>query len=121
MTNLHGKVVLDNGEVVGTGWIPPMPDLRDYTQEHEEVAPILEKVGIIPGAIPGNMPRRVDLRQWCSPVKNQGSLNACSAHAAAGIIEYYQKKVYGKYIDASRLFIYKNSRNLMQVTGDTGA
>lgn len=122
MDTLQGTVVLDNGEVVGTGWIPPLPDLRDYTPEHKEVAPLLEKVGIKPGgALPGNMPRRVDLRQWCSPVESQGSLNACSAHAAAGIIEYYERKAFGKHIEASRLFIYKNTRNLMQVTGDTGA
>jgi C1A family cysteine protease len=36
-------------------------------------------------------------------------------------VEYFQKKAYGTYIDASRLFLYKATRNLMHETGDTGA
>jgi len=122
MQTLDDKVYIEEtDEYMGTGWIPPYPDLRDYTPEHEKVAPALQKVGINPGQMPGSMPRRVDLRQWCSPVESQGSLNACSAHAASSIIEYYEKRAFGKYIDASRLFIYKNTRNLMQTTGDSGA
>ena len=63
----------------------------------------------------------VDLRQWCSPVENQGSLGSCTANAAVGIVEYYEKRAFNKHIEASRLFLYKVTRNLMQVTGDTGA
>ena len=49
-----------------------------------------------------------------------GNLGSCTAHACAGIIEYYEKRAFNNYVDASRLFIYKTSRNLMQVTGDSG-
>lgn len=45
----------------------------------------------------------------------------CTAHAGVGLIEYFEKKAYNKYLDASRLFLYKVTRNLMGVTGDTGA
>jgi C1A family cysteine protease len=122
MCDIYEKVLIEEtGELMGTGWIPPMPDLRDYTEEHESIAPMLEKAGIKPGEMPGSVPRKVDLRQWCSPVESQGGLNSCSAHAAAGIIEYYEKRTHKKHIDASRLFIYKNTRNLMRVSGDTGA
>jgi hypothetical protein len=38
----------ETGEVVGTGWLPPLPDLRDYTVEHHEVAPMVKKLGIKP-------------------------------------------------------------------------
>ncbi len=123
MECFQGKVTIEEtGEVFGTGWIPPAPDLRDYTAEHEDIKPMLKEIGINPGEpLPGNIPRRVDLRRWCSPVESQGSINSCSANAAAGIVEYYERKAFNKYIDASRLFIYKATRNLMQVTGDTGA
>ncbi|MDZ7636052.1 MAG: C1 family peptidase [Bacteroidales bacterium] len=63
----------------------------------------------------------MDLREWCSPIENQLDLGACTAHAAAGIVEYFEKRAFGKHIDASRLFLYKTTRNLMQVSGDTGA
>jgi C1A family cysteine protease len=67
------------------------------------------------------IPGSVDLRQWCSPIENQLSLGSCTAHAGVGIVEYYEKRAFGKYIDASRLFLYKATRNLLHWTGDTGA
>ncbi|WP_211367692.1 hypothetical protein [Sporomusa termitida] len=62
------------------------------------------------------------LRQWCStPVPEQGKLGACTAHAAAAIIEYFQNRAFGKHFTASRQFIYKNARNLQGVPGDQGS
>jgi C1A family cysteine protease len=63
----------------------------------------------------------VDLSGYCSPVENQGALGSCSAHATLGIVEYYERRAFGKHIDGSRLFVYKTTRNFMGVTGDTGA
>jgi C1A family cysteine protease len=37
------------------------------------------------------------------------------------MIEYYERKSFGRHIDASRLFFYKVTRNLMKQKGDTGA
>ncbi|QDR83433.1 hypothetical protein SPTER_49240 (plasmid) [Sporomusa termitida] len=62
------------------------------------------------------------MRQWCStPVPEQGKLGACTAHAAAAIIEYFQNRAFGKHFTASRQFIYKNARNLQGVPGDQGS
>jgi len=36
----------ESGKIVGTGWIPDVPDLRDYTDEHPDVAQMIEKLGI---------------------------------------------------------------------------
>jgi C1A family cysteine protease len=106
----------------GTGWLPPIYDARDYTEEHREIKPMVEKLKIPQEAArEPALPSLVDLRPYCSAVENQGVLSACSAHAAAGIVEYFEKRTHDKYIDASRLFIYKNTRNLMGISGDTGA
>ena len=48
-------------------------------------------------------------------------LGSCTAHAGVGVIEYYERKAFGRHIDASRLFLYKVTRNLMKMKGDTGA
>jgi C1A family cysteine protease len=100
-----------------------MPDLRDYTEESPTIVAMNKKLGIAgtraaraPAAPPG-----VDLRGWCSPVEDQGMLNSCTAHAAAGVVEYFQRRAFGTHLEASRLFIYKSTRSLMKVTGDTGA
>jgi C1A family cysteine protease len=109
------------------GWIPDYPDFRDYTEDTEEVKEILKPSGLLlptagkksPKSKP--LPASVDLRPWCSPVEDQGRLGSCTAHAGVGIIEYYERKSFGRHIDASRLFLYKVTRNLMKMKGDTGA
>ena len=119
MYNLYSKVNLpETNGTVGTGWLPPVPDMRDYTVETKAIKSMAKGLGIGKTL---SAPPTVDLRQWCSPIENQLNLGSCSAHAAVGIVEYFEKRAHGKYIDASRLFVYKTTRNLMHVTGDTGA
>lgn len=102
----------------GMGWIPDYPDFRDYTEETEEVR---STFGTMKAPKEKGIPSSVDLRQWCSPVEDQGGLGSCTAHAGVGMIEYYERKSFGRHIDASRLFLYKVTRNLMKMKGDTGA
>ena len=120
MSILNKKIQV-NGvyDPVGTGWLPPMPDLRDYTENHIEITAFNQKLKMSKGKL--KLPTSVDLRQWCSPVENQGSLGSCTANAAIGVVEYFENRAFGKFLDGSRLFLYKTTRNLMQETGDTGA
>ena len=99
------------------GWIPDYPDFRDYTEKTGEIKEALGAI-VLP-KIKG-LPASVDLREWCSPVEDQRNLGSCTAHAGAGIIEYYERKAFGRHIEASRLFLYKVTRNLMKMKGDTG-
>jgi C1A family cysteine protease len=101
------------------GWLPDYPDFRDYTEEHEEISRVLATTKSLKKT--SKAPASVDLKAWCSPVEDQGSLGSCTAHAGIGIVEYYEKKAFGKYIEASRLFLYKVTRNLLHSKGDTGA
>ncbi len=105
---------------LGMGWLPDYPDFRDYTAESKAMKTMLTKVGVVnPKGL--TIAPMVDLRQWCSPVEDQGTLGACTAHAGVGMVEYFERKAFGKHIDASRLFLYKATRNLLNWTGDTGA
>jgi C1A family cysteine protease len=120
MYPLYKKIeLLGTKEPVGTGWLPPIPDLRDYSSEHKVIKEMAKKLGVTGKAL--SMPATVDLRTWCSPIENQKNLGSCSAHAGMGIVEYFERRAFGKHIDGSRLFLYKTTRNLMNVTGDTGA
>jgi C1A family cysteine protease len=105
------------------GWMRDLPDVRDYTSGHEDVAPILNssRAGDTICADAPALPARVDLRQWCSPVEDQRNIGSCTANAGVGIVEYYQRRRFGKHLDGSRLFVYKATRNLLGMTGDTGA
>jgi C1A family cysteine protease len=102
----------------GMGWLPDFPDFRDRTPAHAAVEPLIAKTAIEKAA---SLPDRVDLSQWCSPVENQGSLGSCTANAAVGLYEYFERRANGEHVDASRMFVYKTSRNLLHWTGDTGA
>ena len=66
-------------------------------------------------------PTLVDLRRYCSPIENQGSLGSCTGQAIAGAIELLNKRN-GKPTDVSRLFIYYYERVLLgTVNYDSGA
>ncbi len=90
------------------GWVPDVPDQRDYL--YSAIRPVVK------------LPQRVDLRGSCSAVENQGSLGSCTAQALAGNLEYLDKKADLLYTDVSRLFIYYNERQSIDaVNYDSGA
>lgn len=103
------------------GWLPDYPDFRDYTPEHEMVAAKLVRTKAADPSAAGSLPNTVDLRQWCPPVEDQGDLGSCTANAGVALVEYFERRSFGKHIDASRLFLYKTTRNLLHQTGDSGA
>ena len=114
------------------GWRRDLPDFRDFTVDHnqlserlkalgnqEPVKDMLETTGISKRKSK-KIPSKVDLRKWCSPIEHQGNIGSCTAQAGVGILEYFEKRSFGKILDASRLFLYKTTRNLMKETGDSG-
>lgn len=56
------------------------------------------------------LPARVDLREFMTPVEDQGNTNSCAANATAGAFEYLFQRHQGERRDASRLYIYYNGR-----------
>ncbi|HPW17495.1 MAG TPA: C1 family peptidase [Candidatus Aminicenantes bacterium] len=116
---------MDGTRTRGLGWIPDFPDFRDYTEATPDVRDALAPTGLGAAARgrpgPPRLAAAVDLRPWASPVEDQGALGSCTAQAGAGVIEYYERKAFGRHIDASRLFLYKATRNLMKAKGDSGA
>jgi C1A family cysteine protease len=125
---MTGKIGIE----LGLGWFPDYPDFRDFTQERDQVnnrlkkldqKPIremVEQVGLLKTS-GRDLPTSQDLRRWCPPIENQRSLGSCTANAGVALVEYYERRACGKHIDASRLFLYKTTRNLLHWTGDTGA
>lgn len=108
----------------GMGWLRDWPDFRDYTVEHAKIQPLVSETRAAAAAkpkAPAAPPPTVDLRPWCSPIEDQGALGSCTANAGVGLVEYFERRAFGTHIDASRLFLYKATRNLLHWTGDTGA
>jgi len=111
MTTIHG---------MGMGWHRDLPDIRDYTAEADKVSKVLAQSASLK-KVAKAVPPAMDLRQWCSPIEDQGSLGSCTAHASVGMMEYYERRAFKRHLDASRLFLYKVTRNLLGFKGDDGA
>lgn len=115
------------------GWLPDYPDFRDMTVEHDDLSDRLKKLGQEDSVKKmlektgfaklgrAALPSSVKLNSWFSPVEDQGDLGSCTANAGVGLVEYFERRAFGKHTDASRLFLYKTTRNLMHETGDNGA
>ncbi len=100
------------------GYFRDLPDIRDYHAATASVAKILKESKPLKGLT--TLPPSVDLRAWCSPIEDQGNLGSCTANAGVGVLEYFERRAFGKYLDASRLFLYKTERDLLGWHGDTG-
>jgi C1A family cysteine protease len=114
----------------GMGWLPDYPDFRDNTVTLDKVSDKLKRLGqkesikkMLLKTKPekATLPASISLLEWFSPIENQGQVGSCTANAGVGLVEYFEKRAFQKHIDASRLFLYKATRNLMRQTGDNGA
>ncbi len=103
------------------GWLKDYADIRDFSPGHNIVKPMLSGIKKTPLNFTSDVPEKVDLRSLCSPVEDQENIGSCTANAGVGLIEYFENKAYNKFLDASRLFLYKVTRNYLQMQGDTGA
>jgi C1A family cysteine protease len=121
-------------EQKGMGWQRDLPDFRDYnlntdmkdvSESRKEkgvkksIKDLAKQMGVLNA--PATLPTSVNLIPWFSPIEDQGALGSCTANAGVAILEYFERRAFGNHIDASRLFLYKATRNLLNWTGDTGA
>ena len=47
-------------------------------------------------------------------------MGSCTVNAGVGLVEYFERRAHRKHIDASRLFLYKVTRKMLNFKGDTG-
>ncbi len=104
----------------GMGWMRDLPDYRDLLVDSPKIQEIRDQSQKLKKTAK-SIPAVVDLRPWCSPIEDQEDLGSCTANAGVGILEYFQRRAFGKHLDGSRLFLYKVTRNLLGWTGDQGA
>lgn len=108
-----------NGFTRAMGWLRDLPDFRDFTIDQDEaparaqrtgtdasIRTMLTRIGTLDGPIGAPSPL-VDLRPWMSPVEDQGEIGSCTAQAGIGLVEYYERRAFGRHVNRSRLFLYK--------------
>jgi C1A family cysteine protease len=114
------------------GYLPDLPSIRDYSVETTDVSEskralkekpisvLLKAAGVARPASPP-LPPATDLRPWCPAIEDQKEIGSCTAQAGVALIEFFENKAFGTYVDASRLFLYKVTRRLAHLQGDSGA
>jgi C1A family cysteine protease len=104
---VHGS--LATRPVQRFGWLPDLPDARDYLYS-------------APEAVLSQLPTKVDLRPKMPPVYDQGQLGSCTANAIAAAFEFDQLAQRQPDFMPSRLFIYYNERAIEgTLDSDSGA
>lgn len=110
----------------GIGLLPDVPDHRDHVfppgsgSSDDTLCGWMSRVRRERGA---KVPAAVDLRDRheFTAVEDQGELGSCTAQAVAGLAEFLVLRDADQTIDLSRLFLYRVTRNLMGLEGDSGA
>jgi C1A family cysteine protease len=92
------------------GWVPDIPDARDHLYA-------------APPRTMAALPPKMDLRQQCPAVYDQGQLGSCTGNAIAGAVHFDRmKQSLTPDFVPSRLFIYYNERVIEHTVGaDSGA
>jgi C1A family cysteine protease len=86
-------------------------DLRDFSY----TALVFKRIS--------ELPKKIDLREQCSPIVNQGNLGSCTANAiVSGLREYLLIQNKQKLVFLSRLFLYYEERKIENtIDEDSGA
>jgi C1A family cysteine protease len=104
----------------GLGWHRDLQDFRDFTPDSPPVKSLFDRLP--PSAHrPEALPAQVDLRGYFPEVYDQQSLNACSALACAGLVEYFDHRAFGNSREPSGLFLHQMTRKLLRTHDDCGA
>jgi C1A family cysteine protease len=98
----------------GLGWHRDLPDPRDFTPKHDVVVKLLHDLD------PAGRLDRVDLREYCPEIDNQGRLETSSVHACLGMVAYFERRVAGRALEPSRMFLYHTGKQTLGWLGDCG-
>jgi C1A family cysteine protease len=94
---------------------------RSTTRYHWRPDPVDTRDHLYHPVALSTVPTHVDLRNWASPIDDQGQLGSCTGNAIAGAIDLIDRKN-NKSLRVSRLFIYYQERLLEGTIGsDNGA
>jgi C1A family cysteine protease len=89
------------------GWIPQKPDFMDYPFP-----------SLTPAVSAGD---NIDISAMDSPIYDQNGFGSCTGFACKSAAEHVEKLETGDYTDESAMFLYKEARDALGLTGDSGA
>jgi len=124
-----------SGRHIAMGYLPDVPDARDFGIKERKFSERIKALAarqkksknVIPAYLLDST-KTVDVSAFSllptgffSPIEDQGPIGSCTAQATIGAIEYLMAASGAGRTDLSRLFLYKVTRRLSGLSGDTGA
>lgn len=91
----------------GLGWHPDLPDPRDYTPEHEQVARLLGQL-----KARRRPASQVDWREFCPAPNDHARAEASAADACLGLTGYFLRCATGEVLDPSAMFIHQAAQRV---------
>jgi C1A family cysteine protease len=104
----------------GLGWQRDLPDFRDYSPWTDTVQELLGQLKPLRSSTAAKRTSE-DLREYFPEVDDQRQLNSSTAHACVGLVEYFERRAYGRTLELSRLFLYKIARKILRINGNVAA
>jgi C1A family cysteine protease len=101
----------------GLGWQRDLKDPRDYQPQHAAVQALFAELAS-PRSRQRRLPPSIDLREYLSSARDQGSVNSSTAFAVLALVGYFEARTSGRVLDASRLFLYQMALKLLRLTGN---
>lgn len=99
----------------GLGWVPDVPDYRDYAFTDQ---PIYKRLSRLRNAQPA---QDVDLREFfVTEADDQRNRPMSPVFACLGLVEYFHARAAGQTLDASPEFLYCMVKKLSRLTGNSG-
>lgn len=118
MSTIENKTLSKLKRKFGLGFLPDLASPFDYGRH--EAREIYNKLNLETNK--ASLPVANDYSGKFTAIRNQGSLGACTAFATVtALVEFYNKNMNGTVLQASPRYQYKMTRDIMGVTGDTGA
>ena len=103
----------------GLGCRRDLPDGRDYLPDGAEVRPLLAGLRRPRGLRPAR-PAAVSLEEYFLPTTASYGLAACTAMACTAMVEYFERRAFGRAFDGSWPFLYTMARQVLRWKGDSG-
>ncbi|MFC1597132.1 hypothetical protein ACFL5Q_04225 [Planctomycetota bacterium] len=103
----------------GLGWLPDIPDDRDFTLESDPVKRLLRMLSR-PTLGTASGKAEFDLREYFLEPEDQCGQNCSPVFACAGLVEYFQARSVGEHVRLAKPFLYHNAKRVQRIEGDCG-
>lgn len=97
------------------GWCADVPDFRDLTPHSEPVQQLLGKLKPARRRRSRIRPSQVDLREYFPVAFDQGTFGTSPANSCVALVEYFERRAYGRHMPLSRMFLHYTATRVAQV------